>query len=162
MQIVKLGPVLIEPPHRIPREHITAMIANGLDGRRGAEQHALPWAQPRDLACQHETQDVEEEGFEPVGVDGAVGVGDVDAVMLGVYEAVEGAVHVAEAVGEVDPGVDHDEREEVLKEWCEDCDGEFGDGEFEISEIVVAAVEGVSAVGDGLVFAANDVCEGSA
>ncbi len=131
MQIVKHRPVAVHRPRGIPGEHIAAVIADGLDGGAGAEDHALPGAQPGHLAGNHKGQDVEEEGFEPVGVDGAVGVRDVEAVVLGVHEAVKGAVDVAEAVGEVDPRVDDDEGEGVLGGRVEVIEGESREGEFE-------------------------------
>lgn len=66
-----------------------------------------------------------------MGVDGAVGVGDVEAMVLRVHEAVERFVDVAEAVGEVDPGVDDDESEGVLEAGDEDCEEGFGEVEGE-------------------------------
>lgn len=128
---MKDGPVAVHRPRRIPGEDIAAVIADGLDGGARAEDHALPGAQPGHLAGDHKGEDVEEEGFEPVGVDGAVGVGNVEAVVLSVHEAVEGAVDVAEAVGEVDPRVDDDEGEGVLGRRVEVIEGESREGKFE-------------------------------
>lgn len=86
MQVVKPGPVTINQPERIPRKDITAMIADCLDRRQRAKKHALAWGKSRDLAGEDEAEDVEEKSFEPVSVDGTVGVGDVEAVVLGVDE----------------------------------------------------------------------------
>lgn len=41
MQIVKNRPVVVDQAEWIPRKHVTAMIANRLDGGEGAEEHAL-------------------------------------------------------------------------------------------------------------------------
>lgn len=82
------GAITIHEAQRIPREDIAAVIADGLDRGGAAEQHALPGAEACDLAGQDEGEDIEKEGLEPVGVDGAVGVGDVDAVVLGVHKPV--------------------------------------------------------------------------
>ena len=65
-----------------------------------------------------------------MGVDGTVGVRDVEAVVLGVDGGVEGAVNVAEAVGEVDPSVNDDEGEGVLPCRVEVIDGELCEGEL--------------------------------
>lgn len=131
MQIMKNRPIPINRPRHIPRKHIPAMIANRLDGRARPKHHTLPRAQLRHFARNHKGDDIQEQGFEPVGVDGALGVGDVEAVVLRVHEAVERAVCVAEAVGEVDPGVNDDEGEGVLGCWGEVIEGEFCEGEFE-------------------------------
>ena len=114
MQIMKHGPVPINPPKRVPREYVPAMVTDRLDGRHASKHHALPRTQPRNLACQDEGEDVEKQSLEPVGVDCSVGVRDVEAVVLGVDNTVEGSVDVAETVSEVDPSVDDDESEEVL------------------------------------------------
>ncbi len=74
MQIVKPSPITVQKAERIPREDIPAVVAECLDGRGGAKQHALPGAEARELPGQDEGEDVEEECLEPVAVDGAVGV----------------------------------------------------------------------------------------
>ena len=74
MQIMENRPVAIHPAERIPREYITAMIANGLDGRHTPKQHALPCAQLCNLRHEDETEDIQEKRLEPVGVYCAVGV----------------------------------------------------------------------------------------
>ncbi|KAL9024627.1 MAG: hypothetical protein Q9196_006381 [Gyalolechia fulgens] len=130
MAIVKDGPVPVDPPERIPGEDVPAMVADGLDGGQAPEEHALPGGEAGDAGGEDKGEDVEAEGLEPVGVDGAVGVGDVEAVVLGVDEAVEGAVGVAEAVGEVDPGVDDGEGEEELRGGREDAGRGSGEEEF--------------------------------
>ena len=82
MQVMEPGAVIVNQPERIPGEDIAAVIADGLDGGESAEQHALPRRELRDFPGQHEGDDVEEDRFKPVAVDGAVGVGDVEAVVL--------------------------------------------------------------------------------
>ena len=66
-----------------------------------------------------------------MGIDGAVSVGDVEAMVLGVDDTVEGAVDMAQAVGEVDPGVDDDEGEGVLEHGDSKCDDRVGESRFE-------------------------------
>lgn len=146
MQIMKHGPVAVDPPKRVPRKHVPAMIANGLDRSHTPKEHALPGAQLGDFAGEDKGEDVEEQGLEPVGVDGAVSVRDVEAVVLGVDEAVEGAVYMAKAVCEIDPGVDDDEGEEVLEGRRENAGEEFGEEEF----------DGGEGVGDGWVLVASN------
>lgn len=89
MQIMENGPIVVHKPERIQRKHVSAVIANRLDGRERAEYHALAHRKLGNLACQDEAEDVEEESFEPVGVYGAVSVRDVDAVVLGVHKPCE-------------------------------------------------------------------------
>lgn len=63
-------------------------------------------------------------------VDGAIGVGDVEAVVLGVDEPVEGKVGVAQTVGKVDPCVHDDEGEEVLEKGGYEASIEFCEEEL--------------------------------
>ena len=53
------------------------MIADGLDRRQRAKDHTLPNRESGERIAHYEAENVEEETFEPVGVNGAIGVGDV-------------------------------------------------------------------------------------
>lgn len=160
VQIVEAGAVGVEEAERVPGEDVTAVIADGFDGGGAGEEHALARGQAGDLTREHEGEDVEEEGLEPVGVDGAVGVRDVEAVVLRVHEPVEGAVDVAEAVREVDPRVDDDEGYEVLQGGDEDVGGEGGEGEVERGEVVLGGLVRGGDDGCEVVAAADDAGEG--
>ena len=84
VQVVETGPVVVDEAQGIPGEDVAAVIAEGFDRGEGAEEHALARRQPRYLAREDEAEDVEEYRLEPVGVYGAVRVGDVEPVVLGV------------------------------------------------------------------------------
>ena len=79
---MKFGTICIEEAKRIPRKHIATMIANGLDRRQRAKNHTLPNREPGESIPHYETENIEEETFEPVSVYGAIGVGNVEAVVL--------------------------------------------------------------------------------
>ena len=106
---------------RIPGERIPAMIIHGLNRSASEEPHTLPHTHPGDQVREASSQSVEEEAFKGVVVEGAVGVGDVEAVVAGVEGGVEvfGGVH--EAVQEVLPGV-----------YYADCEGELEGGDEEV------------------------------
>ena len=114
MQIMKPRPIPVNQPERIVWEHVAAVVRDGLDDGKRPEEHGLSWGEVGEELGEQEGENVEEKGFERVPVDGAVGVGDVEAVVLRVDDAVERLVDVAEAVREVDPGVDDGEGSEVL------------------------------------------------
>ena len=97
-------------------------------------------AELRQLARQHEREYVQEQRLQPVGIDGAVGVGYVEAMVLGMDDAVQGAVDVAEAVGEVDPGVDDDEGECVLEHGHSIRDDGVGQAKFESCGLLLLVV----------------------
>lgn len=158
VEVVEAGAVGVEEAERVPGEDVAGVVADGFDGGGAGEEHALARGQAGDLAGEHEGEDVEEEGLEPVGVDGAVGVRDVEAVVLRVHEPVEGAVDVAETVREVDPRVDDDEGYEVLQGWDEDVGGEGGEGEVERGEVVLGG--GGHDRCEVVVAAADDAGEG--
>lgn len=86
VQIVKLCPICIKGAKRIPWKHVAAVIADGLDRRQRAKDHTLPDRESSKSVPHHETEDIEEETFEPVSVYGTVCVGDVEAVVLGVND----------------------------------------------------------------------------
>ena len=58
------------------------MIADRLDGCKGAKEHALARRKPSNLARQHEADYIQEQGFEPVSVYRAVCVRYIESMML--------------------------------------------------------------------------------
>ena len=85
MEVVEDGPVVVDEAERIPGEDVAAVIADGLDGRERAKQHALAGRELGNLPREYKAEDIEEKGFEPVSVDGAVCVRHIETMMLCVH-----------------------------------------------------------------------------
>ena len=67
----------------IPRQSVPAMVVDGLESRAGEEDHALAGGHAGELEGDARTDRVEEETFKRVIIKGAVGVGDIKAVVAG-------------------------------------------------------------------------------
>lgn len=78
------GIITREVLERIPGERVAAVVVDGFDGRAGEEPHALAGGQEGRFVGDAGAERVEEEAFERVVVEGAEGVGDVEAVVAGV------------------------------------------------------------------------------
>lgn len=75
------GVVVGDELEGVPRERIAAVVVNGLHGGKGEEAGALEGGHARDLEADAGAEGVEEEALKGVVVQGAVGVGDVEAVV---------------------------------------------------------------------------------
>lgn len=69
---------------RIPGERVPTVVVDGFDRRADEEEHALARGHAGEFVADAGAQGVEEEAFEGVVVEGAEGVGDVEAVVAGV------------------------------------------------------------------------------
>ena len=81
MDVVVRGVVAGNVLHGVPREGVSAVIIDGLDGGETEEEHALAHGHARKFVCQASTDGIEEEALEGVIVEGAVGIGDVETVV---------------------------------------------------------------------------------
>lgn len=69
---------------RVPGEGISAVVINGLDGRKGEETGALEQRHARHLESDASTKGVEKEALNRVVVKGTIGIRDVETVVSGV------------------------------------------------------------------------------
>ncbi len=69
---------------RVPRQHVPAVVVDRLDGAADKVGHAEPRAEHGHLVGEPGAERVEHEALDRVVVEGAVGVGDVEAVVAGV------------------------------------------------------------------------------
>ena len=58
------------------------MIADRLDGCKGAKEHALACGKPSNLTRQYEADYIQEEGFKPMSVYRAICVRYIESMML--------------------------------------------------------------------------------
>lgn len=70
--------------HGVPRERVPAVVVDRLDGREAEEEGALADRHEGELVADAGAERVEEEALKGVVVEGAVCVGDVEAVVAGV------------------------------------------------------------------------------
>ena len=68
----------------VPGERITAVVVNGLDGRKGKEAHALQRRHARHLEANARAEGVEQEALKWVVVQGAISIGHIQTVVTGV------------------------------------------------------------------------------
>lgn len=64
-----------EPLERIPGDGVAAVIVDGLEDGQGDEPHCLAGGEARDREGEEGADDVDEEGFQHIGVKCAEGVG---------------------------------------------------------------------------------------
>ena len=85
MYIMKSRILLVPPLQRIPRQPIPAVIVHALHHADGAEPHRLTDGETGDHERECGADGVEDEGFGEGVVEGTEGVGDVEAVVVGVH-----------------------------------------------------------------------------
>ena len=64
-----------------PREGVAAVVVDVFDSAGEVEEHALAGGHGGEVEGEGNAEGVLEEAFERVGVEGAVGVGNVEGVM---------------------------------------------------------------------------------
>lgn len=69
---------------RQPGQHIAAVIIDVFDRRTKIEAHSLAGAHLAEVEGEGDTKGVLEEAFEGMRVEGTIGVGNVEAVVVGV------------------------------------------------------------------------------
>jgi len=113
---VVVGAVVVEQDvEGVEGEPEAAMVVHALDCRKRKEEDARPGGHPGDEEREGPRRRVEEEALQGVVVEGAVDVGDDEAVVLGVDVLVQHLVHVHVSVHEVLPCVQYKHRDYELQ-----------------------------------------------
>ena len=70
---------------RVPWQYIAAVIPDCFDGGQRTKRQTLSSRKLSNAVGHDEAKDVKEETFEPMSINGAKGVRDIQTVMLRVY-----------------------------------------------------------------------------
>ena len=101
----------------VPREPQTAVVIDGLDGRKGEKEYACPWGHAGDEERERTPNGVQDESLQGVVVESSKGIWDNKSMMLRVDVLVQKFVDVHVSVHEVLPCVHNEHSNDKLQSY---------------------------------------------